>query len=95
MLKTHFEEIVHQKLPFKIDDKDNFLKYCDPSANRAFFYNFDETPNTESSLHVKNMVSEELSILKNSHLKDFLKHFDFIRTQENLQSTFIDNKDLS
>ena len=37
----------------------------------------------------------KINILKNNQLKDVLKHFDLIRTQENLQSIFIDSKDLS
>ena len=41
------------------------------------------------------MVGQEINILKNNQLKDILKHFDMIRTQEILQSTLFNPKDLS
>ena len=41
------------------------------------------------------MVAQEINILKNNQLKDVLKHFDMLRAQENLQSTFVNSKDLS
>ena len=102
VLKTHFEESVYLNLPFKIYVKETFLKYCDPIAKHAFLidleeqkFEFKDTPNTETPLDVGKMVAQETNILKNNQLNDVVKHFDLLRTQENLQSTFINSKDLS
>ena len=69
LLKTHFKESVNQNLPFKIYIKDIFLKYCDRLAKQAFLddldgqkIEFDETPNTETSLNVKNMIRDEINM---------------------------------
>ena len=80
--------------------KETFLKYCDPLAKRAVLndleekkFEFKDIPNIEIPLDINKMVAQEISILKNNQIKDVLKYFDLLRTQENLQSTF-DSKDL-
>ena len=47
-------------------------------------FEFKDTPNTETPLDVNKMVAQETNIFKNNQLKDFLKHFDLLHTQENL-----------
>ena len=58
-------------------------------------FKFKDAPNTETPLDVSKMVAQETNILKNNQLKDVLKHFGLLRTQENPQSTFLNSKDLS
>ena len=58
-------------------------------------FEFKDSPNTETPLDVSKMVTQETNVLKYNQLKDVLKRFNLLRTQENLSSTFINSKDLS